>query len=29
MLEYDRVDLSEDIDNKKCKETSRECGLRQ
>ena len=27
MLEYDRIDLSEGIDNKKCKETSRECGL--
>ena len=28
MLEYNRIDLSEGIDNKKCKETSRECGLR-
>ena len=27
MLEYDRIDLSEDIDYKKCKVTSRECGL--
>ena len=27
MLEYDRIALSEGIDNKKCKETSRECGL--
>ena len=27
MLEYDRIDLSEGIDNKKCKETSRECSL--
>ena len=27
MLEYDRTDLSEDIDNKKRKETSRECIL--
>ena len=27
MLEYDRIDISEDIDNKKCKETSRECSL--
>ena len=27
MLEYDRIDLSEGIDNKKCKETSRECNL--
>ena len=25
MLGYDRIDLSEGIDNKKCKETSREC----
>ena len=25
MLEYDRINLSEGIDNKKCKETSREC----
>ena len=27
MLEYDRIDLYESIDNKKFKETSRECGL--
>ena len=27
MLEYDRIDLSEGIDIKKCKETSRECSL--
>ena len=27
MLKYDRIDLSEGIDNKKCKETSRECRL--
>ena len=27
MLEYNRIDLSEVIDNKKCKETSRECSL--
>ena len=27
MLEYNRIDLSESIDNKKCKETSRECSL--
>ena len=27
MLEYDRNDISEDIDSKKCKETSRECNL--
>ena len=27
MLEYDRIDLSEVIDNKKCKETFRECSL--
>ena len=27
MLEYDRIDLSEGIDNKKCIETSRECSL--
>ena len=27
MFEYDRIDLSEGIDIKKCKETSRECGL--
>ena len=27
MLEYDRIDLSEGIDNKNCKETSRECSL--
>ena len=25
MLEYDRIDISEGIDFKKCKETSREC----
>ena len=27
MLEYDRIDISEGIDNKKCKETSKECNL--
>ena len=27
MLEYDRIDLSEGIDNKRCKETSRECSF--
>ena len=27
MLEYNRIDLSEGIDNKKCKETSRKCSL--
>ena len=27
MLEYDRIDISEGIDIKKCKGTSRECGL--
>ena len=27
MLEYDRIDISESIDIKKCKETSRECSL--
>ena len=27
MLEYDRIDISEGIDFKKCKETSRECSL--
>ena len=27
MLEYDRVDISEGIDIKKCKETSRKCNL--
>ena len=27
MLEYDRIDISEGIDNKNCKETSRECSL--
>ena len=27
MLEYDRIDISEDIDIKKCKETSREYSL--
>ena len=27
MLEYDRIDISEGIDMKKCKETSRECNL--
>ena len=27
MLEYDRIYLSEGIDNKKCKEASRECTL--
>ena len=26
-MEYDRIDISEDIDIKKCKETSRECSL--
>ena len=25
MLEYDRIDISEGIDIKKCKETFREC----
>ena len=25
MLEYDRIDISEGIDVKKCKETYREC----
>ena len=29
MLEYDRIDISECIDIKKCKETSRECSLCQ
>ena len=29
MLEYDRIDISEGIDIKKCKETSRECSLRK
>ena len=29
MLEYDRIDISEGIDIKKCKETSRECSLCQ
>ena len=27
MLEYNRIDISEGIDIKKCKETSRECRL--
>ena len=27
MLEYDRTDISEGVDIKKCKETSRECSL--
>ena len=27
MLEYDRIDISEGIDIKKCKETSTECSL--
>ena len=27
MLEYDRIDISEGIDIKKCKETSTECNL--
>ena len=27
MLDYDRIDISEGIDIKKCKETSRECSL--
>ena len=27
MLEYDRIDISEGTDIKKCKETSRECNL--
>ena len=27
MVEYDRIDISEGIDIKKCKETSRECSL--
>ena len=27
MLEYDRIYISESIDIKKCKETSRECSL--
>ena len=27
MLGYDRIDISEGIDIKKCKETSRECSL--
>ena len=27
MLEYNRIDISEGIDIKKCKGTSRECGL--
>ena len=27
MLKYDRIDISEDMDIKKCKETSRECNL--
>ena len=27
MLEYDRIDITEGIDIKKCKETSRKCSL--
>ena len=27
MLEYDRIDISEGIDIKKCKETSRKCSI--
>ena len=27
MLEYDKIDISEGIDIKKCKETSTECNL--
>ena len=27
MLEYDRIDISEGSDVKKCKETSRQCSL--
>ena len=27
MLQYDRINISESIDIKKCKETSRECSL--
>ena len=27
MLEYNRIDISEDIDFKKCKETSKKCSL--
>ena len=27
MLEHDRIDISEGIDIKKCKETSTECSL--
>ena len=27
MLEYDRINISEGIDIKKCKETSKECNL--
>ena len=27
MLEYDRIDISDGIDIKKCKETSKECNL--
>ena len=27
LLEYDRIDISEGINIKKCKETSRECSL--
>ena len=27
MIEYDRIDISEGIDIKKCKETSRKCNL--
>ena len=27
MLEYNRIDISESIDIRKCKETSRECNL--
>ena len=28
MLEYDRIDISEGIDIKKCKETSKECSCK-
>ena len=27
MLEYDRIDISEGIDIKKCKETSKKCSI--
>ena len=29
MLKYERIDISEGIDIKKCKETSKECNLRK